>query len=162
MIKQIVDLLLRSERKLNEDVNFAVRNKLSVLSQQKQNAETTLGQLTDCFDFIEESLKMSTPQQVLLAKPQMIDRTNRVIKSFNPESFQPLEQADIKLVKSEKIEDIHKSIGDVRCSLSISSLKPENGGIKLECYYDILYCDITISYKYRYIVIIYALLCSFL
>ena len=118
MIKQIIDLLLRSERKLTEDVNLAVRHKLSMLSQQKQKAETTLGQLTDCFDFVEQGLKVGTPQQVLLAQPQMIDHTNSVIKSFKPQSFQPLEQADIKLVKSKKIEDIHKSIGEVRYSSS--------------------------------------------
>ena len=118
MIKQIIDLLLQSERKLTEDVDLAVRHKLSMLSQQKRKAETTLGQLTDCFDFVEQGLKVGTPQQVLLAQPQMIDRTNSVIKSFKPESFQPLEQADIKLVKSKKIEDVHKNIGEVRCSSS--------------------------------------------
>ena len=125
MIKQIIDLLLHSERKLTEDVDFAMRHKLSMLSQQKRKAETTLGQLTDCFDFVEQGLKVGTPQQVLLAQPQMIDRTNSVIKSFKPQSFQPLEQADIKLVKSKKIEDVHKSIGEVRYS-SISSCKVRN------------------------------------
>ena len=126
MIKQIIDLLLQSERKLAEDVDLAVRHKLSMLSQQKRKAETTLGQLTDCFDFVEQGLKVGTPQQLLLAQPQMIDRTNSVIKSFKPESFQPLEQADIKLVKSKKIKDIHKSIGEVRYSSSISSCKVRN------------------------------------
>ena len=125
MIKQIIDLLLQSERKLTEDVDLAARHKLSMLSQQKRKAETTLGQLTDCFDFVERGLKVGTPQQVLLAQPQMIDRTNSVIKSFKPQSFQPLEQADIKLVKSKKIEDVHKSIGEVRYS-SISSCKVRN------------------------------------
>ena len=116
MIKEIIDRLLQSERKLTEDVDLAVRHKLSMLSQQKRNAETTLGQLTDCLDFIDQGLKVGTPQQVLLAKSQMINRTNSVIKSFKPKSFQPLEQADIKLVKSKKIEDVNKSIGEVRYS----------------------------------------------
>ena len=126
IIKQIIDLLLHSERKLTEDVDLAVRHKLSMLSQQKRKAETTLGQLTDCFDFVEQGLKVGTPQQVLLALPQMIDRTNSVIKSFKPQSFQPLEQVDIKLVKSKKIEDVHKSIGEVRYSSSIPSCKVRN------------------------------------
>ena len=117
MIKQIIDLLLQLEKKLTEDVDLAVRHKLSMLSQQKRKAETTLSQLTDCFDFVEQGLKVGSPQQVLLAQPQMIDRTNSVIKSFKPQSFQPLEQADIKLVKSKKIEDVHK-IGEVRYSSS--------------------------------------------
>ena len=131
MIKQIIDLLLRSERKLTEDVDLAVRHKLSMLSQQKRKAETTLGQMTDCFDFVEQGLKVGTPQQVLLAQPQMIDRTNSVIKSFKPQSFQPLEQADIKLVKSKKIEDVHKSIGEVRYS---SSCKVRN----IDCHLDLM------------------------
>ena len=116
MIKQIIDLLLQSERKLTEDVYLAVRHKLSMLSQQKRKAETTLGQLTDCYDFVEQGHNVGTPQQVLSAQPQMINRTNSVIKSFKPESFQPVEQADIKLVKSEKIEEVHKSIGEIQCS----------------------------------------------
>ena len=126
MIKQIIDLLLQSERKLTEDVDLAVRHKLSMLSQQKRKAETTLGQLTECFDFVEQGLKVGTPQQVLLAQPQIIDHMNSVIKSFKPDSFQPIEQADIKLVKSKKIEDVHKSIGEVRYSSSISSCKVRN------------------------------------
>jgi len=115
-VKQIMDLLLKSERKLTEDVDLAVRHKLSMLSQQKQKFETTLGQLTDCYDFVEQGLKVGTPQQVLLAEPQMIDHTNFVIESSTQESFQPLEQADIKLVKIKKIENIHESIGEVRYS----------------------------------------------
>ena len=118
MIKQIIDRLLQSERKLTEDVDLAVRHKLIMLSQQKGNAETTLSQLTDCLDFVQQGLKVGTPQQVLLAKSQMINRTNSVIKSFKPESFQPLEQADIKLVNSKKIEDVQKCIGEVSYSLS--------------------------------------------
>ena len=118
MIKQLIDLLLQSERKLTEDVDLAVRHKLSMLSLQKRKAETTLSQLTGCFDLVEQGLKIGTPQQILLVQPQMIDRTNSVIKSFKPQSFQPLEQADIKLVKSKKIEDVHNSIGEVRYSSS--------------------------------------------
>ena len=117
-IKQIIDLLLQSERKLTEDVDLAVRHKLSILGQQERKAEKKLGQLTDCLDFVEQGLKVGTLQQVLLAQPQMIDCMNSVIKSFKPESFQPLEQADIKLMKSKKIEDVHKCIGEVSYSLS--------------------------------------------
>ena len=108
-----------------------MRHKLSILSQQKRNAETTLSQLTDCLDFVDQGLKVGTPQQVLLAKSQMINRTNSVIKSFKPESFQPLEQTDIKLVKIKKIEDVHKSIGEVRYSSSISSCKVRNVALSL-------------------------------
>ena len=123
MIKQLIDVLLQSEKKLTDDVDLAVRQKLSMLNQQKQNAETTLGQLTDCYDFVGQGLKVGTPQQVLLAQPQMIDRTNRVIKSFKPESFRPVEQADIKLVKSKKIEDVHKNIGEIQCSYHLSFVR---------------------------------------
>ena len=119
MIKQIIDHLLQSERKLTEDVDLALRHKLSMLSQQKRNAETTLGKLTDCFDFVEQGLKVGTPQQVLFAKSQMINRTNNVIKSFKPESFQPVEQADIKLVKGKRIENVHKNIGKVMSTRNV-------------------------------------------
>ena len=132
MIKHIIDLLLQSERKLTEDVDLAVSHKLSMLSQQKQKAETTLGQLTDCLDFVEQGLKVGTPQQVLLAQPQMINRMNSVIKSFKPDSFQPLEQADIKLVKSKKIENVHKSIGgEIKCSYHPSFVRVNNSHLPI-------------------------------
>ena len=131
MIKQIIDRLLQSERKLTEDVDLALRHKLSMLSQQKRNSETSLGQLTDCLDFVEQGLKVGTPQQVLLAKSQMINRTNSVIKSFKPESFQPLEQADIKLVKSKKIEELHKNIGEINCSYHPSSVHVINSTLPI-------------------------------
>ena len=118
MIKQLIDLLHQSETKLTDDVDLAARQKLSMLNQQKQKVETTLGQLTDCYDFLEQAVKVGTPQQVLLAQPQIINRTNSIMKCFKPESFQPVEQADINLVKSKKIEDVHKSIGEVRYSSS--------------------------------------------
>ena len=120
MIKQIIDRLLQSERKLTEDVDLIVRHKLSMLGEQKNRAETLLAQLTDCFDFVEQGLKIGTPQQVLVAQPHMIDRSNIVIKSFKPESFQPLEQADIKL---EKIDDALKSIAEIHCSCHPCSVR---------------------------------------
>ena len=125
IIKQIIDILLHSERKLTEDVDVAVRHKLNMLDQQKRKAKTKLGQLTDCIVFVEHVLLVGTPQQVLLAQPQMIDHTNSVIKSFNPELFQPLEQADVELVNRKKIKAVHKSIGEVRDS-SISSCRVRN------------------------------------
>ena len=47
-VKQIMDILHHSERKLSEDMNIAVRHKLNMLDQQKRKAMTNLGQVTDC------------------------------------------------------------------------------------------------------------------
>ena len=113
----VEQILLQSERKLAEDVDLAVRYKLSVLSQQKRKAETTLSQLMECFDFVQQGLKIGNPRQVLSEQSRMIDCISAT-ESFKPESFKPLEQADVKLVKSKKIEEVHKSIGEVRYSSS--------------------------------------------
>ena len=82
-----------------------------MLDHQIKEVETALGQVRECRDHVEQSLKIGTPQQVLSTKSQMMSRTESVISSVKDKTFQPLEQADIELVKSDKINEIHKNIG---------------------------------------------------
>ena len=142
-IKEVADLFLQLEQKLTKDVDLAASHKLSILSQQKTEAEMTLCQLTDCFDFIEQGLEVGTPEQVLSEKLQMIDRANSIVIKIKLETFLPLEQADIELVESMNIEDVHKNIGEVTYTLSckvrnVSSHlalmgKESTSTIRLEC-----------------------------
>ena len=121
-IDQLRRLLDETERKLIGEVDVAVQHKVIVLDHQIKEVETSLGQVRDCRDHVEQSLKIGTPQQVLSTKSQMMSRTESVINSVEDKRFQPLEQADIELVKSDKINEIHKNIGKVKYS-SLSSSK---------------------------------------
>ena len=122
-INQLKKVLDETERKLTGEVDVAVQHKVIVLDHQIKEVETALGEVRECRDHVEQSLKVGTPQQVLSTKSQIMSRTESIINSVKDKRFQPLEPADIELVKSDKINEIHKNIGKVKYSSSLASSK---------------------------------------
>ena len=120
MVTELKQVLDETERKLIRDVDIALQHKVSVLDHQMKEVETALGQMRECRDHVEQSLKIGTPQQVLSTKSQMMSHTESVIRSVKDKTFQPLEQADIKLVKSDKITEVHK-FGTIKCTVFLPS-----------------------------------------
>ena len=112
-LKQVLD---ETERKLTRDVDIALQHEVNVLDHQIKEVETALGQVREFRDYVEQSLKIGTPRQVLSTKSQMISHTDIVVNSVKDITFQPPEQANIELVKSDNINEIHKNIGKVRYS----------------------------------------------
>ena len=117
-LKQVVD---ETERKLTRDVDIALKHKVCVLDHQIKEVETALGQVRECRDHVEQSLKIGTPQQVLSTKSQMMSRTESVISNVKDITFQPSEQANIKLVKSDNINEILKNIGTIKGTVFLPS-----------------------------------------
>ena len=115
-IAQIKNCLDEMEKKLTEDVKLASIHKVRVVDWQIKEINTALGQVAECRDHVEQCVKVGSPQQVLSAKSQIMSRTQSVITSVKDKSFQPLEQPDIQLVKSDNIHQIHKEIGKVECT----------------------------------------------
>ena len=120
-IDQLKKVLDETERKLIGEVDVAVQHKVIVLDHQIKEVETALGEVRECRDHVEQCLKVGTPQHVLSTKSQMMSRTKSVINSVKDKTFQPLEQSNIELVKSDKINEIHKNIGKVKYSSLASS-----------------------------------------
>ena len=121
MIDQLRKILDETERKLTGEVDVAVQQKVSVLDHQIKEVETALGHVRECRDHVEQSLKIGTSKQILSTKSQMMSRTESVISSVKDMRFQLLEQADIELVKSNKINETCKKIGKVKYSSLASS-----------------------------------------
>ena len=113
-IDQLKRLLDETERKLTGEVDVAVQLMVIVLDHQIKEVETALGEVRECRDYVEQSLKVGTPQQVLSTKSQIMSRTESIINSVKDKTFQPLVQADIELVKSDKINEICKNIVKVK------------------------------------------------
>ena len=109
-------LLDETERKLTGDADIALQHKVSVLDHQIKEVETALGHVRECRDHVEQSLKVGTPQQVLSTKSQLMSCTESIMSSVKDKTFQPLEQADIELVKSDKIDEILKNIRAIKCT----------------------------------------------
>ena len=87
-----------------------------MFDQQLKEVDTALGQVADCRDHVDQCVNVGSPEQVLLTTPQIMTHTQSVIVSVKDKTFQPLEQPDIQLVKSDTIPQIHESIGEVKCT----------------------------------------------
>ena len=113
MVEEMINVLRQSERQLTREVETVTNGKLQVLSEQKKSAEMSLSYLKDCEDYVEQSLKMGSPQQVLMSKKQMMERMSQVTQQINVEEFNLIEKADVQLIKdSEAVKAVHH-IGDI-------------------------------------------------
>uniref|UniRef100_A0A1X7TTI5 B-box C-terminal domain-containing protein n=1 Tax=Amphimedon queenslandica TaxID=400682 RepID=A0A1X7TTI5_AMPQE len=110
MVEEMMNALRESERKLTEQAKRVTDDKLKVLSEQMKSAEMSLSVLEDVEDYVEQSLKTGSPQQVLRCKKQMMERMSEVTAGINVEELHPKEKADFVL--SENIKSLHH-IGDI-------------------------------------------------
>ena len=121
MVEEMIAVLRESERKLTEQAKRVTDAKLKVLSEQMKSAEMSLSVLEDVEDYVEQSLKTGSPQQVLRSKKQMMERMSEVTGGINVEELHPKEKADFVL--SKDIKSLHH-IGDVivlpQCKVKVS------------------------------------------
>ena len=110
MVEEMMNVLRESERKLTEQAKRVTDDKLKVLSEQTKSAEMSLSVLEDVEDYVEQSLKTGSPQQVLRSKKQMMERMSEVTAQINVEELHPKEKADFVL--SKDIKSLHH-IGDI-------------------------------------------------
>ena len=68
-----MNVLRQSERKLSEEAKRVTDAKLEVLSGQAKSAQISLSLLEHIKDYVEQSVKTGTPQQVLRSKEQMME-----------------------------------------------------------------------------------------
>ena len=116
-IAQIKNCLDKTGEKLTQKVDSAAQCKVGVIDQQLKEVDTALGQVAECRDHVDQCVNVGSPQQVLLTTPQIMSHTQSVIASVKDKTFQPLEQPDIQLVKSDTIPQIDECmIGEVKCT----------------------------------------------
>uniref|UniRef100_A0A1X7T0N0 RING-type domain-containing protein n=1 Tax=Amphimedon queenslandica TaxID=400682 RepID=A0A1X7T0N0_AMPQE len=110
MVEEMMNVLRESERKLTEQAKRVTDDKLMVLSEQMKSAEMSLSVLEDVEDYVEQSLKTGSPQQVLRSKKQMMEHMSEVTAGINVEELHPKEKVDFVL--SKDIKSLHH-IGDI-------------------------------------------------
>ena len=111
MVEEMMNVLRESERKLSEEAKRVTDAKLEVLSGQAKSAQISLSLLEHIKDYVEESVKTGTHQQVLSSKKQMMERMSEVTTQINVEELEePKEKADFVL--SKDIKSLHH-IGDI-------------------------------------------------
>ena len=132
MVEEMIDILRQSERKLTREVEIITDSKVHVLSEQKKSAEIKLSQLNDCQEFVENSLEIGSPQQVLKSTKQTMERMSHVTEQVNIEEFNPREYADIHFNKNINIVDTLHYIGDI-VFFSSSAILQECKVKKIDC-----------------------------
>ena len=138
MVKEMIDVLRQSEEQLTREVDTVTDNKLQVLSEQKKSAEARLNQLKHCQDFVEQSIKIGSPQEVVSSTKHMMKHMNHLEQHVDIKEFYPIEKADVYFKKDKNIVDSLHHIGIVIC------LSPN---VLQQCKVsDIDSDDITISY----------------
>ena len=110
----IINLVQQSERRLVQQVDTAVQQKIELLTKQREEAETVLKQLKGCEEFVEQSLKVGTQQQILREKQNMVQVMTTVNQDVNPVVFQPIEEANITFNSNQTLFDKYKGIGELK------------------------------------------------
>ena len=110
MVEEMMNVLRESKRKLSEEAKKITDAKLEVLSGQAKSAQISLSLLEHIKDYVEQSVKTGTPQQVLRSKKQMMEHMSEVTTQINVEELEPKEKADFVL--SKDIKSLHH-IGDI-------------------------------------------------
>ena len=130
MVEEMINVLRQSERKLTEQAKRVTDAKLEVLSGQAKSAQISLSLLEYVEDYVEQSLKTGTHQQVLSSKKQMMERMSEVTTQINVEKLEPKEKADFEL--SKDIKSLHH-IGDIvaysstalqQCKVKVDGIMP--------------------------------------
>ena len=110
----IIDLVQQSQRQLVKQVDTVVQQKIRLLTKQREEAETVLKQLKGCEEFVEQSLKVGTQQQILREKQNMVQVMTTVNQDVNPVVFQPIEEANITFTSNHTLLDKYQGIGELK------------------------------------------------
>ena len=110
----IINLVQQSQRQLVQQVDTVVQQKIELLTKQREEAETVLKQLKGCEEFVEQSLKVGTQQQILREKQNMVQVMATVNQDVNPVVFQPIEEANITFTSNQTLVDKYEGIGQLK------------------------------------------------
>ena len=124
MVEEMIVILRQSERKLTEQVKRVTDAKLEMLSGQTKSVQTSLSLLEGIEDYVEQSLKTGTHQQVLSSKKEMMERMSEVTTQINVEELRPIEKDDLRLIKesAETLKSLHH-IGTVSYTSTLQECK---------------------------------------
>ncbi len=100
-ITNMINMLRNHQTELIANVDCGMKQKLATIDHQLLEAETTLSSLEDCYMHIKEALNNGTPQQILANKHKMISHSNSLLDTCVNNTFTPLEESDIELLKND-------------------------------------------------------------
>ena len=88
------------ETELVGQAEQTAQQKLKTLAAQRDGFELHLGQLRSCHDFVEESRRTCSQEEILRMKSPLVKQVNDLTGSFKPETLVLAEQADMVFAHS--------------------------------------------------------------
>ena len=122
----IINLVQQSQRQLVQQVDTVVQQKIQLLTKQREEAETILKQLKGCEEFVEQSLKVGSQQQILREKQNMVQVMTTVNRDVDPVVFQPIEEANITYTSNQTLVDKYQGIGQLKSKTFGKSILVKN------------------------------------
>ena len=122
----IINLVQQSERQLVHQVDTVVQQKIQLLTKLREEAETVLKQLKGCEEFVEQSLKVGSQQQILREKQNMVQVMTTVNQDVKPVEFQPIEEANITFTSNQTLVDKYEGIGELKSKMFGKSVLVKN------------------------------------
>ena len=115
MVEEMIGILHQSEWKLTEQVKRVTDTKLQKLSEQTKSVQANLKILGDVEDYVEQSLKTFTHQQVLSSRKQILERVTDVTSYtlINVAELELIDEMKFELIKDNKIKQSLYHIGTI-------------------------------------------------
>ena len=117
---ELIRALKAREQQLMAQVDQIVGQTSKTLAAQRDHYQLTQTQLASCLEFVEESLRTGSPQEVLSMKKPVVERVQQMAKEFQPNHFQPGPEEIIHF-SHEQLTDACKRFGKT----VITSICPE-------------------------------------
>ncbi len=90
-------LALESRKdELLAEVDRIAQENIEYIGKQRESYELTKAQLSSCLEYVEESLRTGTPEEVLSIKKQAVERAQEMVSEFNPEDYKPRPEQTIR------------------------------------------------------------------
>ena len=114
-VSQIMDQLFTAAGKLSKQVDTAFDNRERVIDKNVEKIKSSLQQLASTKDYVQQSLKVGSPLQVLSSKAKLIEHATGVTKTCDFSEYEVREAFSVCLDRGTMIRHsiINNSIGKV-------------------------------------------------
>ena len=107
-IDQLHDTLEARKRDLIVQVDQMVKQTGKALQSQREGYELAQTQLSSCLEFVEESLRTGSQEEVLSMKKQVVERVNEMEKEFEPRKYQPEPEQMLQFTHQHLVESCQR------------------------------------------------------
>ena len=119
---QLHEALNRREQVLKEQVDHVVNETQKRHRAQRKDFELSQIQFNGCLEFVQESLRTGTQEEVLSVKEQVGQRCGQMSREFDPNAFQPRPREILTYCNTD-LESIVDSIGKLY-EVKVQSVHP--------------------------------------